>query len=390
MKLWKNICLLMAYGLLIGAVLIDPQPAMAQSAAEPYPGQPLCLPDIYLSQPSDCLVMGPSKTLTDMAKNGEFFPPRPLPAAHPSPDLINSPVMIAKLNGDPTIPVNVYGSLDDAVAGVNAVRTIPAGKGLHYVSYVSESLVNGKAFVELKSGEWMRASPSGYSSFQGLLFSKTPTTTFGWVIDNIHAFASPDFNAAEVGDMIYSSTLVQIYEIVVKDDMEWYRIGTNAWVPFLKARRARVDTTPPAGVTGDRWITVDLLDQIALVYDHRQLVFATLVSTGGAPDYTQPGLFHIYKKKPLETMSGAFEADRMDYYYLEDVPWTMYFDQERALHGAYWRPWFGVAGTHGCVNFSLGDANWLYHWANEGDFVKVWDPSGKTPTDPKFYGAGGA
>jgi lipoprotein-anchoring transpeptidase ErfK/SrfK len=393
MKLWKSVFLLFTYGLLIGAVLIEPQPAMAQSTqstAEPYPGQALCLPDVYLSQPSDCLVMGPAKTLTDMAKNGEYFPPRPLGASHPSPDLTKSPVMIAKLNGDPLEPVKVFGSLDDAVAGNNPVRTIPAGKGLHYISFVGETLVGGKAYVMLKSGEWMRASPSGFSTFQGLLFSKPPTSAFGWVIDNIHAYASPSFNAAEVGDMIYSQTPVQIYEIVTKDDMEWYRIGMNAWVPYLKARRARVDTTPPQGVTGDRWISVDLYDQIAMVYDNRQLVFATLVSTGGKPFYTQPGLFHIYKKKPLETMSGSFEADHMDYYYLEDVPWTMYFDQERALHGAYWRPWFGVAGTHGCVNFSLGDANWLYQWAKEGDWVQVWDPSGQTPTDPKIYGSGGA
>ena len=89
-------------------------------------------------------------------------------------------------------------------------------------------------------------------------------------------------------------------------------------------------------------------------------------------------------------MSGAFEAGKTDYYYLEDVPWTMYFDQARALHGAYWRSWWGMPGTHGCVNLSIGDSNWLFQWANEGDFVYVWDPSGKTPTDPAFYGAGGA
>jgi lipoprotein-anchoring transpeptidase ErfK/SrfK len=127
-----------------------------------------------------------------------------------------------------------------------------------------------------------------------------------------------------------------------------------------------------------------------MVYENRQLVFATLVASGGEPFYTRPGLFKIYKKKPLETMSGAFEAGKTDYYYLEDVPWTMYFDQARALHGAYWRPWFGVAGTHGCVNLSLGDANWLFQWANEGDPVYVWDPSGQTPVDPSLYGEGGA
>ncbi len=334
--------------------------------------------------------MGQPRTLTDMARNGEFFPPRPLPAAHPAPGLVNSPVKIAKLNGDPLEPAKIFNSLDDAVAGDSPAQTIPAGRGLHYVSYVAEALVNGKAYVELKSGEWMRASPAGFSSFQGLLFSKTPASAFGWVIDNIKARSAPSFTAPEVGDIIYSQTPVQIFEITEKDGMEWYQIGKNQWVPHLKARRARVDTTPPQGVTGDRWITIDLYDQIALVYDNRQLVFATLVSTGVAPLYTRPGLFHIIQKKPLETMSGAFDADKMDYYYLEDVPWTMYFDENRALHGAYWRPWFGVAGTHGCVNFSLGDANWLFQWAKEGDQVYVWDPSGQTPTDPKFYGAGGA
>jgi lipoprotein-anchoring transpeptidase ErfK/SrfK len=172
--------------------------------------------------------------------------------------------------------------------------------------------------------------------------------------------------------------------------MEWYMIGPDQWMPWQDARRVRVDTNPPEGITGDRWITVDLYDQTLAVYDHRQLVFATLVASGGEPFYTRPGLFKIYQKKPLETMSGAFEAGKVDYYYLEDVPWTMYFDQARALHGAYWRAWYGYPGTHGCVNLSIGDAAWLYQWANEGDPVYVWDPSGKTPTDPKLYTEGGA
>jgi hypothetical protein len=41
-------------------------------------------------------------------------------------------------------------------------------------------------------------------------------------------------------------------------------------------------------------------------------------------------------------MQGAFEADRSDFYYLEDVPWTMYYDQARAIHTAYWRTSFSA------------------------------------------------
>jgi lipoprotein-anchoring transpeptidase ErfK/SrfK len=91
---------------------------------------------------------------------------------------------------------------------------------------------------------------------------------------------------------------------------------------------------------------------------------------------------------PLETMQGSFEADRSDFYYLQDVPWTMYFDQARALHATYWHTLFGYRQSHGCVNLSPGDANWLYQWAEEGDVVWVHDPSGQTPTDPDYYGPG--
>ena len=103
-----------------------------------------------------------------------------------------------------------------------------------------------------------------------------------------------------------------------------------------------------------------------------------------------PGLFQIYKKVEAETMRGSTEADRSDFYYLEDVPWTMYFDQARALHGTFWHNRFGWPQSRGCVNLSPGDANWLFQWAKEGDWVYVWDPTGRTPTDPSFYGAGGA
>lgn len=384
--------LFLVLGLLLGALLvhIDTAGAQAGEPPEPYMGSTLCLPAAYLSAPSDCLALGPSQTLTDLAQQGISYPPKPLPAVKPPRDLTASPVTVAKINIESIEPAYIYGSLDDAAAGTNPVRQIAPGEGLRYVSYIREERVNGKPFVMLKTGEWMRASPAGYSYFQGLQFSKTPNTAFGWVIDHIRARSAPSWTAPEVGEMIYRETPVQIYDIVEAEGMEWFMIGPEQWVPWLKARRVRVETTPPEGVTGDRWVSVNLHDQTLAVYENRQLVFATLIASGGEPFFTRPGLFQVYQKKPLETMSGAFEADRMDYYYLEDVPWTMYFDKARALHGAYWRSWFGHAGTHGCVNLSIGDSAWLFNWANEGDWVYVWDPSGQTPTDPSFYGDGGA
>jgi len=130
-------------------------------------------------------------------------------------------------------------------------------------------------------------------------------------------------------------------------------------------------------VTNGRWIEVNLFEQTMAVYDNSQLVFATLIASGMEPFWTRPGLFQIYSRLESTLMRGAFEADRSDFYYLQGVPWTLYYDDARALHGAYWRTRFGFPQSHGCVNLAPGDAHWLFNWAKEGDWVYVWDPSGK-------------
>ena len=146
-----------------------------------------------------------------------------------------------------------------------------------------------------------------------------------------------------------------------------------------------INTTPPDGVTNGRWIDVNLAEQSLAVYDNYQLVFATVIASGQEPFWTRPGLFQIQQKKETETMRNN---DPSDFYYLDNVPWTMYFDGARALHGAYWRTRFGYPQSHGCVNLSVGDAHWLFNWAVQGDWVFVHDPSGQTPTDPALYTGG--
>lgn len=382
--------LLRVAGFAAAGLYLANQPVIAAGPEEPYNGQALCLPDAFPSTTSGCVAAGPSATLAQMAKSGVPYPPRPLPAVHPSKELTNSPVTVAKINLPSDQPANIYSSAEAAAAGGSPARSIAPGKGLRYVSYVNVQKIEGKPYVQLKTGEWMRASPAGYSYFQGLLFSRTPSNSFGWMVDHARARSAPGYANPEVGDLFMRESPMQIYSVQAANGVDWYQVGQDAWMERRYIRQVRINTTPPQGVEGSRWIEVNLYDQVVSVYDNNQLVFATMVATGGEPFYTRPGLFKIYQKKELETMQGAFEGDRSDFYYLEDVPWTMYFDEARALHGAYWRAWFGYPGTHGCVNFSIGDAAWLFQWANEGDPVYVWDPSGETPTDPKLYGAGGA
>jgi lipoprotein-anchoring transpeptidase ErfK/SrfK len=357
----------------------------------------LCLPDIYLLDGMDCLPEGPSAYLTEMAEQGITFPLLPLATTHPDSSYtwVDYRYGLVRNTNAP-----VYASVEDALNGVkkNAVRRIDSP--FSYISYTEEAVVDGKRFYMIDPGAWMTANDvsriGAVPLFQGLTFQTTPRTSFGWVLTYLSASSveskrTPGYEVKDYTGHIYNHLeVVPIYSIQKIGELEWFLVGPNEWLPTNVVARVVPNTTPPNGVPGNRWIEINLYEQTISVYDHRQLVFATLMASGMEPLWTRPGLFQVYQKLNSTPMRGSFAADGSDAYYLEDVPWTMYFDEARAIHGAYWRANLGFPQSHGCVNLTVGDSAWIFEWAEVGDWVYVWDPSGKTPTDPSLYTAGGA
>jgi len=369
-------------------------PAAAENTLPPEDnsGAVLCPPGVYEQLPDQCAPLGPSETLTRLAELGLELPLKPLVVSQPSQELNFLPYQYYRIN--PDTGTGYYSSLDAAIAKQGPSQIIPPGTILYSV-YTSRIETNNKGtYFLLPSGLYMPGDGStaqAASSFQGLEVHQTPRNAFGWVLSEAAVRAQPHFLSINPPlRTLPRYTLIQVYSEQNIEGTEWALIGPDEWVESRLIATITPKTSPPEGVTNGRWIDVNLAEQTLAVYENNQMVFATLVATGVEPFYTRPGLFQIYKKKEIETMSGAFEADRSDYYYLENVPWTMYFDKARALHGAYWRTLFGYNASHGCVNLSIGDSHWLYNWASEGDWVWVHDPSGLTPTDPAFYGDGGA
>jgi hypothetical protein len=373
-------------------------PARAAEGVDQDQPQVLCMPGIYLDNPGDCTPTGPSGYLTSMAERGiTSFPPAPLPAAKPDFALTAIDVRYGLVH---THNAPVYGSLEDARKNKksNAVRLIDSP--FSYISYTEDAVVDGKRFYMIAPGEWMTANDisriGAVPLFQGLEFTRTPTNAFGWTFtlfssEPVQTKRTPGWEKDDyTGRILQNQEIVQVYAEEKLGETVWYMIGPDEWVEQRVVRRVIPTTTPPEGVTGDRWIEVNLFEQTLAVYDKRQLVFATLIASGLDPFWTRPGTFQIFEKLNSTPMRGSFEADRSDAYYLEDVPWTMYFDNARALHGAYWRTQLGFPQSHGCVNLSVGDSRWIFDWASEGDWVYVWDPSGQTPTDPSKYSDGGA
>jgi hypothetical protein len=355
-------------------------------AIEPDSGSVVCPPGIYELSTDGCLPLGPSEYLTQIAATGIPYPLPPFPGYKPPAELNDIPYRYFKVT-DKGAPL--FASIEDAVNNQPSSQIAPGDE--LYVSYVgTETDQNNVSYYRLRSGELigMDGARKAVPVFQGLAFSSQPTRAFGWVMDVVTPRTAPGLNNPESSHKFFRNEIVQIYDTKEASNLTWNLVGPNEWLDSREVARVDPHTTAPDGVTASRWIEVNLFEQTLSVYENNQLVFATLVSTGVKPFWTRPGIFHIYIKKPTETMSGATEADRSDYYFLQDVPWTMYFDEERALHGEYWHSMLGYTMSHGCVNLSVGDSHWLYNWANVGDTVYVYDPSGKTPVDPSLYGAG--
>jgi hypothetical protein len=355
-------------------------------------GAVLCPPAAYLQTPEDCAPLGPSQYLTDMASQGLELPLRPLQISHPDPSLNDLPYNYYRVNNTGTA---FYPSPEAARAKSGASFVLAPG-AFFYIVYTQRFDTPKGTYFLLPSGAYMPGDGSTVTiktPFPGVEVHSTPRNEFGFVFNPTGVRREPNemgYNLP-IEELKPDGNVYPIVQIYATENIEgtiWHLIGPDEWILGRDVGVVTPSTTPPDGVTNGRWVDVNLAEQTVAVYDKGQMVYATIGATGAEPLYTRPGLFPIYKKLELETMQG--ERGTSNFYYLENVPWTMYFDKARALHGAYWRARMGYPQSHGCVNLYPGDAHWLFNWAKEGDWVYVHDPSGLTPTDPSFYGDGGA
>ncbi len=115
---------------------------------------------------------------------------------------------------------------------------------------------------------------------------------------------------------------------------------------------------------GVRWIDVNLSTQRLYAYEGDVIVRTFIVSTGVWATPTVTGKYKIYARYTSARMRGPG-------YDLPNVPYVMYFHKSYGIHGTYWHNNFGTPMSHGCVNMSIPDAEWLYYWSAFGTTVNV-------------------
>jgi lipoprotein-anchoring transpeptidase ErfK/SrfK len=223
-------------------------------------------------------------------------------------------------------------------------------------------------WTQISPNEWVHSSHltdsnAVISHFTGIFLpEELPQYTPAWMLINAYPSREPGGPPRESNRLHYRYTMVNIFATVEVDGWRWYQIGPEKWVKQTYV--AKVEPIErPESVETERWIGIDLYEQTLIVYEGEQPIFATLIASGMERWPTLEGTFNVYFRRARKDMTWGVPGD--NFYYLQEVPWTMYYDEGRALHGTYWHDGFGYRRSRGCVNMSITDAHWLYHWIAE-------------------------
>lgn len=170
-------------------------------------------------------------------------------------------------------------------------------------------------------------------------------------------------DAAELEDSAIDTAVDQGDEIA-EEKQDLARVEREA----VDAENAAADEPISSEPDDGRWIDVNLTTQTLVAYEGETPVLQALVSSGMWQFPTVTGEFRTWMKYESQDMTGY----HLGYNYsLEDVPYVMYFFEDYAIHGAYWHNSFGTPMSHGCVNVTPLDAEWLFNWAPLGTVVNV-------------------
>jgi lipoprotein-anchoring transpeptidase ErfK/SrfK len=257
--------------------------------------------------------------------------------------------------------VAAFASREDALAGQNA-HVLTGATSVRARSVVN---IDGKRYWVTTGGQLIDAAAIATispSRFRGVALDDDVQLPLAWVHGKAQPRApivvrdAPAKDAAITGKLA-PRTVVSIRE--TSDNGRFVRLP-DGWVARADLRVAAL-AAPPTGTAADeRWFDIDLDEQVLVAYEGTRAVYATLVSTGKWDHKTPASITRVVSK--LETANMV--SEKRDLYSVADVPWTMYYDHDFALHTSYWHDGFGDPRSHGCVNLAPRDARALYHWSS--------------------------
>ena len=294
-------------------------------------------------------------------------------ASAPAPELPGDPVSD---KGDPT---KRNGLTYAIVIKDSFLFETPNGKELatarpkeSYVTVREEKVVGKDSWARVDGG-WLpksalrAAQAKGISALRGEILPEGATLPFVFVVaKEAKLFANPGDTTGEVAtvrrfDRFPVLETAELEGAKPGEKARWARVD-GGWLEGKKLDWITQQPRPEHVGPNQKWIFADLEQQALTAYEGDKPVFVTLFSSGKAPNHTVTGTYTIHRVYRTHTMENAPSGDLSSYYYVADIPFTMFFHKTFALHGAFWHDNFGFTRSHGCVNMTPADAKWIYEW----------------------------
>lgn len=249
-------------------------------------------------------------------------------------------------------------------AGVPAVVKEYLNAGF-YVTVAGEAVKSERRFLRTLRGAFARKyqlEQREGSNFQGIVLRGDEDLPVHWIVRETgflrrSAEGSEDLIKIEDKKTPRRSRHPFVRKVTI-GTTRYYEDADGLLMPEYAVGQSYKLKRPPGVGADERWVHVDLSEQTLVAYDGDRPVFTTIVSTGREPGMTPVGVHRIQSKHIATSMRDQPVED--DAYSIEDVPWTQYFHNNVALHGAFWHGGFGLVRSHGCVNLSPPDARWLF------------------------------
>lgn len=242
--------------------------------------------------------------------------------------------------------------------------------------------------TDLRLAPGSKLKPDTGSPFHGVEVGEALPLPLAWVRrQGVQSFAISGDRAKDGRDAAYRS----VHRLTGKqqrvEGILYVELDGGRWLDRRDVGLALAPAKwPKEAEKGDKWIQINVTEQVMVLWEGKQAVYTTLVSTGREEYPTRTGKFRIYKKHIAATMDsdeGAMSnAERREAgisakgdgeygvtkrrgqgtYKLRDVPYIQYFSRGQALHSAYWHDVFGKSRSHGCVNLAPVDAHRVFMW----------------------------
>lgn len=234
------------------------------------------------------------------------------------------------------------------------------GKGYGIV-VTGEQVYEGVEFVRTRRHYWVERGSVHFvkgSAFKGVKLARDAPLDLAWVsIRPARLHEKPQGRV--IRQLKRHSTLR-----VSSSKGAWSKLVEGGWI--RTAALARPERVPPPEGVGpaDRWVDIDIDQQVLVAYEGARPLFATLVSTGrnNRASETPVGVFQIWAKLDFTDMDDIERTDVDKNYSIQDVPWVQFFKGSYGFHAAFWHDDFGRRRSHGCINLSPADARYLFQF----------------------------